>query len=718
MKTQKHFRVCNLCEAMCGLEIEHDGSKVLSVKGDAKDPFSKGSICPKGALIHKIHEDPDRLKQPIRKDKNGNWEKISWKEALDYTAQRIIELQEKYGRDAIAMYLGNPTVHNFGTMMFVGELKRMIGTKNNFSPTSMDQLPHHFIGYYMFGHPLNIPIPDVDRTKHLIMIGANPIASNGSIMSGCGPVERIRTIQQTGGKVILIDPRKNETAKYVDEHIYIRPGTDVYLLLAMLHLIQKNDWIDLKHLEGEVNGFSKLENITHDYTPQHVASITGITPEQIEKLTLEYVLEERAVLYGRMGMSTQEHGGLCHWLITVINILTGHCDKAGGAMFTDPAINIKRRKNFIQAHGRWHSRVRGLPEFEGELPVSVMAEEMLVPGEGQIKGLITFAGNPVLSSPNGKRLDKALPELDFIVCVDIFLNATTRHADIILPPPSHLEIDHYDLIFNQLSVMNNAKFSEALFKPKEGQLYDWQIIKELVARLAPHSAKKPNRLYKLLTPRKLLNMGLMTGPYGKLSHPSKWFSGLSLNKLIKSKHGISFGNLRPMIPEVLNTKDKKIQLADEVFLKALADLELSPKFDLASNEFLYIGRRHLRNNNSWMNNVETLMKGKNRCTVMMNEIDGQRLNVVNGETLRVATSTGEIDLPVELTKNIMEKVVSIPHGYGHRKRGVELNVAADKSNAGVSVNDITDENRIDRLTGNAAFSGTKVKITKLEKLSV
>ena len=712
MAVQKHYRVCNLCEAMCGLEIDYDGDKVLAVKGDPNDPFSKGSICPKGALIHKIHEDPDRLKKPLKKNKNGGWDELSWSDALDYTAEQIIKVQKEHGRDAMAVYLGNPTVHNFGMMMFVGELKRMLGTKNNFSPTSMDQLPHHFIGYYMFGHPLNIPIPDVERTQHLIMIGANPIASNGSIMSGCGPVERIRSIQHKGGKVTLIDPRRNETAKYVDQHIFIRPGTDVYLLLAMLHLIIDNDWITLEHLGEHINGIEKIKDIAKDYTPQSVALRTGISAEVIEKLTLDYVLEEHAVLYGRMGMSTQEHGGLCHWLITVINIITGHFDKAGGAMFTDPAINVKRQKGFKPAHGRWHSRVRRLPEFEGELPVSVLAEEMLTPGDGQIKGLITFAGNPVLSTPNGKRLDQALPKLDFMLSMDIYLNATTRHADIILPPPSHLEVDHYDLIFNQIAVSNNAKFSEALFPPQNGQLYDWQIVKGLVKRLANDSPKKRSLPHKYLTPRQLLNLGLMTGPYGKLRHPKNWFSGLSLSQLIKSKHGISFGFLQPMVPSVLNTVDQKINIADEVFLQGLKDLDLHREERLADNEFYYIGRRHLRNNNSWMNNVEKLTEGKNRCTVMMHVDDAQRLHMAIGDLVDVSTDTGTITMPIEISQDIMQGVVSIPHGFGHKKKGVQLRFAASDERAGVSVNDITDHNRIDKVTGNAAFSGTKVRITK------
>jgi len=713
MGLSKHYRVCNLCEAMCGLEIEHDGNKVHSVKGDINDPFSKGSVCPKGALIHKIHEDPNRLKRPLKKNDQGQFEEVSWKEALDYTAERIMAVQKEYGNDSVALYLGNPTVHNFGMMMFVAELKKMLGTKQVYSPTSMDQLPHHFIGYYMFGHPLNIPIPDVNRTQFLIMFGANPIASNGSIMSGCGPIERIRDIQGRGGKVVLVDPRKNETAKVVDEHIFIKPSTDVYFLLAMLHTIIKNDWIDLKHLGEHISGYAKLKDIADDCSPEVVAPLTGVSAEKIYQLTLDYVLEEKAVLYGRMGMSTQDHGGLCHWLITVINIVTGHFDKAGGAMFTKPAIDIKRQKGFKSAHGRWHSRVRNLPEFEGELPVSVLAEEMITPGEGQVKALITYAGNPALSTPNSKRLDDALPNLEFMLSIDIFLNATTRNADVILPPPSHLEIDHYDLIFNQISVSNNSKFSEALFTPESGQLYDWQIVKELVKRLAANSNKKTSWLFRHFTPRQLLNLGLMTGPYGKLSHPKRWFSGLSLKKLIQSEHGISYGNLIPMIPGVLNTSDNKVDIANDIFINRVKELTLDVPEAFSKNEFYYIGRRHLRNNNSWMNNVEPLMKGKDRCTVMINSTDAEELNIKQGEKVDVKSNTGTIQLPAEVTPDIMRGVVSIPHGYGHNKPGVKLDIAAAQEYSGVSVNDITDQTRLDILTNNAAFSGTRVFVEKV-----
>ena len=410
----------------------------------------------------------------------------------------------------------------------------------------------------MFGHPLNIPIPDIDRTEYLIIIGANPIASNGSLMSGCGPNRRIKAIQDKGGKVILLDPRANETSRLVDEHHFIKPGTDIYFLLGMLHLIQKNNWIMLDQLRDHIRGLEKLNDIAKDFTPQKIESITGIAAKVLERITKEYVLRDNAVIYGRMGMSTQEHGSLCHWLSSVINILTGHFDQPGGAMFPQAAVDIIRSKKFHKAHKRWHSRVRGLPEFEGELPVSTMVEEMQTPGEGQIKALITYAGNPVLSTPNAKRLEQVLPKLDFMVSIDIFLNETTQFADIILPPPSHLEIDHYDLIFNQIAVSNNAKFSEALFEPTKGQLYDWQIAKELIKRFAKVSKRKPSRLFQWFNPKQILNFGLLTGPYGKWRHPRKWSNGLSLKKVIESKHGIGLGAMVPMIPKVLRTADGKI----------------------------------------------------------------------------------------------------------------------------------------------------------------
>jgi len=705
-----HYRVCNLCEAMCGLEIVHSENKILSIVGDEKDPFSKGSICPKGANIHELHNDPNRLKTPLKKMPDGSWKAIEWVKALDEVGDKINSIRADYGNNAVATYFGNPTVHNYGILFFAGELKRMLGTKNNFSPTSMDQLPHHFMAYYLFGHPLTIPIPDIDHTDFMLIFGANPVASNGSIMSAAGVTQRLKGIQKRGGTVVVIDPRETETARFANEHLFIKPGTDLYLLLGMLHLIAKNDWIRTGALQAFLEEFDSILALVKTICPETVAEITGIPWKKIETLTATYVKTEKAVLYGRMGMSTQEHGGLCHWVLQVINILTGHFDKPGCTLFPKPAVPVKRGRGFKKKHDRWRSRVRKLPEFDGEFPVATMAEEILTPGEGKVRGLLTFAGNPVLSSPNGKLLEKGLSQLDFMVAIDIYLNETTKHADMILPPPSHLEVDHYDLIFNLFAVQNNAKFSPALFSPKKGQLYDWQIAKALIKRFSKLSKKKPSKTLKWLTPKQLLNLGLLTGPYGKLSHRKQLFGGLSLKKLQRHIHGISLGGLASQIPDILDTKNGKIPLAHPVFLdplkKVVEKMKAQPQAE--NNAFLLIGRRHLRSNNSWMHNAPSLMTGRNRCTAIIHPEDANRLGIAKGELIHIKSATGEIQIEAEISPKIMRGVVSIPHGFGHHRKAIKLDVAA--AHSGVSVNDITNHHRIDPVTGNAAFSGQRVHI--------
>lgn len=705
-----HHRVCNLCEAMCGLTIEYEKDKVISVKGDKNDPFSKGFICPKGARIAELHTDPDRLKKPLRKTAAGTWEEIGWEEALDYAGERLNAIRKNHGLDAVGLYIGNPTVHNYGILTFMGDLRRALRSKNVYSATSVDQLPHQFVAHHVFGHTLMIGIPDLDRTDHLIIMGANPSVSNGSLMSAGGVPPKLAAIRKRGGKVIVIDPRRTETTKHADEHHFIRPATDVYFLLGMLHHILHNDLVNLGHLASVLPDLGALKALTEDFTPEIAGRHCGIAAADIRRMATAFATTERAVLYGRMGLSTQSHGTLCNWLLVVLNLVTGHFDREGGAMLTTPAVPLIRGNKQRRAYGRWKSRVRGLPESEGELPVAALAEEMLTPGTGQIRAMITHAGNPVISTPNGRQMDEAFAGLDFMVCIDIFLNETTRHADLILPPPSHLEVDHYDLVFNHLATANVAKYSPQLFRPKTGQRYDWQIAKALVARLAPLSGYKVSRRHKWGTPRRLLNLGLLTGPYGKLSSWKKLFSGLSLRKVERAKHGMVLGPLERRLPEALLTPDRMINLIPDFVAPALAPLRdgLPDPVILAPGEFYLIGRRHLRSNNSWMHNSPGLSKGKNRCTVMIHPDDAADLGIGKGEEVEVISRTGKILIPIELTDTMMPGVVSIPHGFGHNREGTQLSVAEQAP--GVSVNDITDDQLVDPVTGNAAFSGQRVKL--------
>jgi len=700
-------------------EAETDET-LIKVQPDKLDPFSRGSMCPKAAALGPLHYDPDKLRQPVKKV-NGGWQEIPWEEAYTTVSKNLIAIRDKYGANAIASYLGNPIVHNLGMMLFVKTLTAAIGSKNVFSATSMDQLPHHFAAHFMFGHEFRIPVPDIDRTDYMIIMGANPLASNGSIMTSAGVTRRLHEIEDRGGKFIVIDPRKTETAKIASQHHFIQPATDVYFLLAFAHILFRDKAIRLGRLQVHIRDFDKLEALFEPFSPETVAPITGIEPETIEKLVKDYLSHDRAVLYGRMGLCTQPHGGLNHWLINTINILSGHFDTPGGMMFPKPAIELARDKQQRDIFGRWHSRVRGLKEFAGELPVSAMAEELLTEGDGQVKAFMTVCGNPVLSSPGGHRLDQALENVEFMFSIDNYINETTRHADLILPTPSGLEIDHYDFIFNTISVSNNAKFSEALFHAGEDRPYDWQVLKELAQRLTPKGLSLVDRL---ATPRRIVNWGLMLGAYGKLSHPKRWLKGLNLQKVIDSKHGISLGPLQPRVPEGMITADRKIHIAPGVFLERLGEVtrdEFPQQLIAAQNEretivFRYIGRRNVSTNNSWMHQVKKLSRSKQvRCTAMINPGDAATLNIYDDEDIKVKSSVGEIILPAEVTDTMMPGVISIPHGFGHNKPGTRVPFAEAK--AGVSVNDITDHLRVDKLTGNAAFSGLPVEVEKISSLT-
>lgn len=686
--SERHFRTCNLCEAICGVEIEHRNGRVTSIRGDKDDPFSRGHICPKALALKEIYESPNRLKKPLKRVGN-EFREIGWDEAIGETAERLREIQNRFGRDAVAVFQGNPSVHNFGTMLSSGALLKALKTKNNFSATSVDQLPHHFAAWAMFGHPLLIPIPDIDRTDFMLVFGANPIASNGSLMTAPDIVNRLEAIRKRGGKIVLIDPRRTESARVADEHHFINPGTDIYVLLAIVNTLFTENLIKPDRLADFTDGIDTIRDSVARFTPELAESHSGIFAANIRRLAREFAASGTAVCYGRMGVSVQKFGGLCQWAINVINILTGNFDRAGGAMFTRPALDLlqtaKRGENIF---GRWRSRVRGLPEFMSELPVAALSEEIEADGDGRIRALITSCGNPVLSTPNGARLERALPSLDFMVSIDIFINETTRHASIILPPATGLETSHYDAVFNLLAVRNVAKYSPPLFEKSPDARFDWEIIQDLAHRVG--GSEEP---FKAVPPEAKLDFGLKFGPHN-----------LSLDELVKNPHGIDLGPLEPCLPERLLNESKRIDLAPRPMID---DLELAFDDDSDRSVFVLIGRRNLRDNNSWLHSSEVLMKGRNRCTLLINRGDAERLRLKEGQAARVKSRTGTIEIDCEITDDIVPGVVSIPHGYGHER----IEFKADAINPGVSINDLTDEIEIDELTGNAAFSGVRVMVS-------
>ncbi|ATB45282.1 molybdopterin-dependent oxidoreductase [Corallococcus macrosporus] len=719
---QVHFRTCNLCEAMCGLRIELDAGRITAIRGDAEDPFSRGHVCPKALALEDLHQDPDRLRGPLRRTATG-WEPVSWDDALDESARRLHAIQREHGRDAVGSYLGNPNVHNLGNMLFGPELLRTLRSRNRFSATSVDQLPHQFAAYLMFGHQLLVPIPDLDHTGYLLVLGANPLASNGSLMTAPDIRARLRAIQQRGGRVVVMDPRRTETAAIADAHVFIRPGTDALALLAMLHVALVEHAPRLGPLDAFTQGLETVCALARDFSPEQVAPHTGVPAPTLRRIARDFLSARAAVCYGRMGLSTQSFGALCQWLITVLNVVSGNLDRRGGAMFTLPAFDIVGGPRALAvgrgSFGRWKSRVRGLPEFAGELPSAAMAEELDTPGPGRVRALVTVAGNPVLSTPNGARLERALAGLDFMVSIDPYLNETTRHAHLILPPVSPLERGHYDVAFHALAVRNTAKYSPALFEPGPGSRQDWQILLGLQHRLLTLRKGRPSvratlkyQALSRLGPERVLDLGLRLGPYGARFHPAK--HGLSLAKLRQAPHGLDLGALQPCLPQRLQTKDQRIHLAPEPLVADVRRLREAFARGAASapgsGELLLIGRRHLRDNNSWMHNVQGLLKGKPRCTLMMHPQDAARRELADGMEATVTSRVGTVTVPVHVTDEVMPGVVSLPHGYGHGRQGTRLAVAA--AHAGASHNDLTDEQAVDALCGNAAFSGTPVRVRR------
>jgi len=712
--------------------VTASAGRVVAVRGDRDDPFSGGYICPKATALADLHHDPDRLRTPLVRTtetagrRGTGWRETGWDEAFDLVGRRLAAIRAEHGPDSIGVYQGNPTAHNLGLMTYGQLLFRSLGTRNLFSATSIDQLPHMLAALLTFGHQLLMPVPDVDRCDLFVCLGGNPAVSNGSIMTAPNIRDRLRAIRARGGRVVVIDPRRTETADLAGEHLFIRPGTDALLLLSIVHVLFADDLVRTGALRPLLSGLDAVRAAATGFPPEATAPATGVGPARVRELARALSGTPRAVVYGRVGLCTQEFGGLAAWLVLVVNALTGHLDTPGGAMFSTPAIDplaLLRRFGHGGAFDRWRSRGAALPEFGGELPVAALADEIETPGQRQIRALITSAGNPVLSTPNGARLERALAGLDLMVSIDPYLNETTRFAHVILPPTGPLERSHYEIPLALYSVRNVAKYSPAVFPRGPEQRHDWEICIELAARLlGPPALRRMARpvwaMLRRLGPEALLAVALAAGPYG-LRHRVSAGSGVrvgrlgtpgrvSLRRLRRTPHGIDLGPLQPRLPGRLHTRDGLIHLAPPEYL---ADLpRLRARMSAPPPELVLIGRRHLRSNNSWMHNSPRLVKGRPRCTLLVHPSDAEARGLDDGAMARLSSRVGAVEVPVEVTESIMPGVVSLPHGWGHGRGGTRLSTAAE--HPGVSLNDVTDERFVDTLTGNAAVSGVVVRLRR------
>ncbi|MCX4517322.1 molybdopterin-dependent oxidoreductase [Streptomyces anulatus] len=722
-------RICPLCEATCGLTLTIEGTTVTGARGDRDDIFSRGFICPKGASFGGLDADPDRLRVPLVRGDDGELREAAWSEAFDLIAARIPELTKTHGPNAVGVVLGNPNVHTMAGSLYPPLLLGALRTRNVFTASTLDQMPKHVSSGLLFGDAHAIPVPDLDRTDHLLLIGANPLESNGSLCTAPDFPGRLKALRGRGGTLTVIDPRRTRTARLADRHVAIRPGADALLLAALAHTLLTEKLADPGPLAGHVEGIDELAGALADFTPDAVAAACDVDADTITAIARELAAAPTAAVYGRIGSCTVEHGTLASWLVDVLNILTGNLDRPGGALFPlsatarapRPAEPGTRKavpgKGF--ALGRWSSRVSGHPEAKGELPIAALAEEIDTPGEDRIRALLVIAANPVLSAPDGDRLDAALTDgLDFMVSVDPYLNETSRHADVVLPPPPPSQSAHFDFAFNGFAVHNQVRYTRAAVPLEDGRMDESEIHARLVLAVsglhgAPPStvddlaigaaltrAGAPEELAAGLTgengPERRLDLMLRLGPYG-----------LTLEQLLAHPHGIDLGPLKPRVTEVLRTRSGRIELLPEPIA---ADL---PRLRRALGDrpapLVLVGRRHLRSNNSWMHNVGSLTGGSNVCTLQIHPDDAARLGLVDGATARIESSGGGIEAPAEITDTVRSGVVSLPHGWGHSRPGTRMAVAA--AHPGANVNQLLDGTLLDPLSGTAVLNAIPVSVT-------
>ena len=740
------YRTCPLCEAGCGLEVTVKDGAVTRIRGDMDDVFSKGFLCPKGSTLKQLHDDPDRLRRPMVK-RDGVHVEVDWDEAWAVIADRLPSIIQEHGRDSVAVYMGNPSAHSLSAMLYNRAVIQPIGTRRRFSASTVDQMPRQVAAAYVFGTAVSVPVPDLDHTDHLVVIGANPYASNGSLCTAPDFPGRIERMRERGGTLVVVDPRRSRTAEEADRWLPIRPGTDSLFLAAMVTtmaeegLVQPGD-----HVTPYLQGLDDVIAALAPFTAESVALATGLDAEGIRREARALCAATSGSVYGRIGTTTTEFGTLTSWLIDVVNICSGNLDRRGGAMFPTPVAGGpttrgKARQGKGFAIGRGNTTVRGLPEVMGEYPAAALAEEITEAGDQRIRALVTIAGNPVLSTPHSANLDAALEQLDFMVSVDIYLNETTKHADVILPSPSQLQKSHYDVSLLQFAVRNVANYSGPVLPLEEGQPDEWEILAKLglvamglgadadpavadetIARGLVESAVRDagsplhgrdvDEVLAELGPRRgperLLDVMLQTGPFGAGFGANP--GGASLDLLLEHPHGVDYGPLQPRLPEILRTPSGDIELAHPVLMADLARLAaMQPRFE--EHELVLVGRRHLRSNNSWMHNIEVLVKGKPRCTLHVHPDDAARLGLADGGVARVTSRVGSVDAPVEVTDEVRPGVVSLPHGWGHGQPGTRLRVAAER--AGVNSNVLTDDAQMDPLSGTSALNAIPVVVAPI-----
>ncbi|MGQ0620413.1 MAG: molybdopterin-dependent oxidoreductase [Panacagrimonas sp.] len=736
----RHVRKCPICEAGCGVVVTVDAAlrKVIDIRGDEHDPLSRGFVCPKSQGMKVLREDRDVLTRPLRR-RGRDFEEIGWDEAFELAAERFKDLSRKHGADANAIYVGNPTAHNPGGLLYTLSTAMALGTRSLFSSTSVDHMPKVLSTGLMFGDQSLIPVPDVDRTDYLLILGANPCISGGSLMTAPGFGRRMEEIRQRGGQIVVVDPRRSETAELATRHLPIRPGTDPYFLLGLLQVVFGDTLARLGRLEPHTNGMPEIAALARSFSMSDLAASCGIDGATIAQIARDFATAPSAACYGRTGSSQQPFGSVTSWLIDVLNAVTGNLDRPGGAMIpmgVTPSIFLNERyQDGVGPHHRWHSRVRGLPECAGQFPAVVLAEEILTPGPGKIRGLLTMCANPVISAPNGPQLSKALAALDFMVAVDVYVGETSRHADLILPGNGHLERSDWPIFTTTLAVRHVAKWVDKVFEPAPGTRSDGEIMLALAARISGASEQATDdalagyflqgaeargalgghtaaQAQDLLEARhgsdRIYEILLRSHHFG--DHFGARPDGLTLAKVKAADHGIDLGPLFERLPQALGTPSGKVELAPGLLMDEMPRLRQAMAGYMASDRMIMIGRRQLHSINSWMHNIRAFNRGPDKCTALLHPADAGRLQLRAGDKVDITRGDKLITVPVTVSDEIMAGVISLPHGWGHDAPGSRLSYALTRP--GVNSNLIASEFDIDVPSGNAVLTGFTVGVTR------
>ncbi|MCW5890868.1 MAG: molybdopterin-dependent oxidoreductase [bacterium] len=700
---------------MCGLRFDVAGDRIVRVAGDPDDPCSRGWVCPKGLAIADVHHDPDRLRTPLRRTKSGDFEPIGWDAALDLVAERLLAVKRAHGGDAVGVYIGNPVVHNHGALLLRAALLRALGTRNAYSASSQDTAPRFAASYYLYGASLVVPVPDVDRTQYLLCIGANPVVSNGSFVSAPNFKERLHALRRRGGRLVVVDPRRSETARIADEHVPIRPGTDAALLLAMVQVLAARGRVDAAAIARAADGWEAVVARLGAFAPERVAGFTGVPAATIERLALEFADAPSGSAYSRIGTCNAHHGTLSQWATDLLNLAGGRLGAIGGAIFPEPVVDTARLGRFLgDGHGRWRSRVRGLPETLGDLPGATLADEIETPGDGQIRALLTYAGNPVLSLPNGRRVEAAIRQLDFVACIDLYVNETTRHADVILPPAWALAEDHVDVLVASFAVRTVARWSPPVVARGADERADWEILLALALRLGggPMGMRALDAAYRLGArvglrwhPTSTTGLVLRLGPHGDRFLP--WSRGLTMRRLRAAPHGLDLGPPRAGVAHRVFHRSGRMQLAAPPILHGLGVLETDVARP-AGDMLRLIGRRDLRSNNSWMHNVPAMVSGRDRCVLLVHPDDARRAGVADGTDAVLESRVHAGTVRVRVSDEMLPGVVSLPHGWGHAASARWQRVAG--AHPGVSANDWTDDAEVEAIVGQSVLNGVPVRL--------